>query len=93
MTHDRVVAGEREHVVEPGRAELPAAALERVPVPVLAGEVDDHLLPARDHVRAERVGREHRVTARVVRDREHVDPGIVGQLARQAPATRRRRSP
>ena len=50
VTRDRVVAGEREHVVEPLRAELPPAALERVPVPVLAGEVDDHLLPARDQV-------------------------------------------
>ena len=83
VTHDRVVAGKREHVVEPGRGELPAAALERVPVPVLAGEVDDHLLAARDHVRPERVRGEHRVTARVVRDREHVDPGVVGELARQ----------
>ena len=53
---DRVVAGQREHVVEPGRGELPPAALERVPVPVLAREVDDHLLPAGDHVRPEGVG-------------------------------------
>ena len=94
VTHDRVVAGKREHVVEPGRGELPAAALERVPVPVLAGEVDDHLLPARDHVRPERVGREHRVAARVVRYREHVDPGVLGQLPRKCKQllARRRRS-
>ncbi len=83
VTHDRVVAREREHVVEARRAELPAAALERVSVPVLAGEVDDHLLAARDHVGAERVGREHRVPARVVGDRQHVDPRVVGELPRE----------
>ena len=79
----RIVAGEREDVVEALRAELPAAALERVAVPVLAGEVDDHLLPARDEVGPERVGREHRVPAGIVGDREHVDARIGGELARE----------
>ena len=40
-----VVAREREDVVEALGGELPRAALERVAVPVLAGEMDDHLLP------------------------------------------------
>ena len=80
---DRVVAGEREHVVESLRGELPAAALECVPVPVLAREVDDHLLAARDHVRPESVGCQHRVAAGVVGDREHVDPWIGGERARE----------
>jgi hypothetical protein len=61
MTDGRIVAGQREHVVEASRTQLPPATLERVPVPVLAGEVDDHLLPARDQVGSEGVGREHRV--------------------------------
>ncbi len=80
---DRIVAGEREHVVEAAGAQLPAATLERVAVPVLAGEVDDHLLPARDEVGSERVGGEHRVPARVVRDREHVDPWVRGEIPRE----------
>ena len=40
-----IVAREREDVVKALGGELPRAALERVAVPVLAGEVDDHLLP------------------------------------------------
>ena len=82
VPRDRVVAGEREDVVEPLRAELPAATLERVAVPVLAGEMDDHLLAARDQIGPERVGREHRVPARVVGDREHVDARVGGELPR-----------
>jgi hypothetical protein len=42
----RVVARHREHVAEALGRELPASALERVAVPVLAGEVDHHLLRA-----------------------------------------------
>ena len=83
VAHDRVVARQREDVVETHRAELPATALERVSVPVLAGQVDDHLLAARDHVGAERVGREHRVPPGVVGDRQHVDARVVRQLARE----------
>ena len=83
VTHHRIVAGQCEHVLESRRAELPAATLERVPVPVLAREVDDHLLSARDQIGPQRVRREHRVTARVVRDREDVDPGIRGEVPRE----------
>ena len=83
VPRDGIVAGEREDVVESLRAQLPAAALERVAVPVLAGEVDDHLLAARDQIGPERVGREHRVPARIVGDREHVDPRVGGELARR----------
>ena len=79
---ERVVARQAQDVAEPLGGELPAPALERVAVPVLAGQVDDHLLPARDQVGAERVGREHRVATGVVGDRQHVDPGIIGQRAR-----------
>ena len=81
VPHHRVVAREREDVVEPGGGELPAAALERVAIPVLAGEMDDHLLPARHQVRPEGVRREHRVAAGVVGDREHVDPRVLRELA------------
>ena len=38
--------------------------------------------PREIEIRAERVGREHRVAARVVGDREHVDPRIGRELAR-----------
>ena len=79
---DRVVAREREDVVEALRAELPAATLERVAVPVLAREMDDHLLAPRDQIGPERVGREHRVPARVVGDREHVDARVGRELPR-----------
>ncbi len=79
---DLIVARQREHVVEPLRAELPPAALERVAIPVLAGEVDDHLLAARDEIGAERVRREHRVAAGVVGDREDVDARILRERAR-----------
>ena len=64
------------------RAELPATALERIAVPVLAGQVDDHLLARGDQVGSERVRREHRVAAGVVGDREDVDARIGGELAR-----------
>ena len=83
VAHDRVVAGQREDVLEARRAELPAATLERIAVPVLAGEVDDHLLPARDQVGPERVGREHGVPTGVVRDREDVDPWVGGEIPRE----------
>ena len=82
VPRDRIVAGEREDVVEPLRAQLPAATLERVAVPVLAREMDDHLLAARDQIGPERVGREHRVPARIVGDREHVDARVGGELPR-----------
>ena len=39
--------------------------------------------PREIEVGAERVGREHGVPARVVGDREHVDPRIVRELARE----------
>ena len=39
--------------------------------------------PRDDEVGAERVGREHRVPARVVGDREHVDARVGGELARE----------
>ena len=78
---DRRVAGQGEDVVEPLGGQLPRAALDRVAVPVLAGEVDDHLLPAGDEVGPHRVGRQHRVAGRVVGDREDVDPRVRDQLA------------
>ena len=77
-----IVARQTEDVAEPLGAELPAAALERVPVPVLARQVDDHLLAERQKVAPERVGREHRMPTRVVRDRQHVDPRVRRELAR-----------
>ena len=64
------------------RAELPATTLERVAIPVLACEVHGHLLAARDQVGPEGIRREHRVPSRVVRDREHIDPGSAASLAR-----------
>ncbi len=44
--------------------------------------MNDHLLAARDQIRPEGVGREHRVAAGVVRDREHVDARVGGELTR-----------
>jgi hypothetical protein len=45
--------------------------------------MDDHLLTARDQVGSQRVGREHRVSAGVVRDREHVDPRVRREVSRK----------
>ena len=41
----RVVAGQGEDALEPLAGQLPGVALQAVPVPVLAGEVDDDVLP------------------------------------------------
>ena len=79
---ERVIARQAQHVVEALGGELPASALERVAIPVLAGQVDDHLLAAGEQVRAQRVGREHGVATRVVGDRQHVDPRVGGQRPR-----------
>src|SRR5207249_6468973 len=56
----------------------------RIAIPVLAGEVDDHLLTSGDQVGPEGVGRKHRVPSGVVGDREHVDPWIRGEVARES---------
>ena len=52
----RVVAGEGEDVLEPERGEVPGATLQGVAVPVLAGEMDDHLLPRSGELDADHVG-------------------------------------
>ena len=79
---ERVIARQAQHVVEALGGELPAAALERVAVPVLARQVDDHLLAAGEQVRAQRVGGEHGVATGVVGDRQYVDPRVGGQRPR-----------
>ena len=83
VARHRVVARQREHVMKPFRPEFPAAALERVAIPVFAREVDDHLLAALNQVGSERVRSKHCVAARVVGDREHVDPRMLRELTRQ----------
>ena len=85
VARHRVVTRHAEDIAEPLGAELPAAALQRVPVPVLACQVNDHFLPERQEVVPERVGREHRVPAWVVGDRKHVDPRVCRELPRLLP--------
>ena len=77
----REVAGEGENVVEAEAAKLPAAALQGIAVPVLARQMDHHLLTARDQVGAERVSAEHGIAAGVVGDRKGVDLGVGDQIA------------
>ena len=58
----------------PSDASFQARTLQRVPVAVLTGQVDDHFLAVRAEISAERVGRQHGVPGRIVRDREHIYP-------------------
>jgi hypothetical protein len=76
----RVVAGHGEDRPEAARQEVPAQALERVPVPVPGGHVDDDLVAEV----AQRLGRciraQPRMATRVVGDRQGRDARIAGEV-------------
>ena len=77
---DRVVAADREDGGEAARQQVPAQALEPVPVPVARRDVDDDVVAQRPERLAGRVRAQARVPAGVVGDRERGDPRVAREV-------------
>ena len=84
ITGDRIIPRKRQHVAKAFAGQLPAAAFQRIAIPVLARKMDDDFLPAMHQVAADGIGAQHGVTAGIIGDAQRVEARVFRQRARQA---------